>query len=398
MSDIVVLAYSGGLDTTIAISWLKERYGMDVIAMVADVGQNEDLSEISLRAKQNGAIESPIVDLKSELVNDFIAPCIKTNAKYEGKYPLVSAISRPLIAKKLVGLAKMNGAKVVAHGCTAKGNDQIRFDVSIMLLAPELKIVAPAREWNMSREEEIDYAVSRGLSLPITKDKPYSIDENIWGRSIECGVLEDPWVEPPQEIFSLSQKKSRKEHDYIELEFESGLPVKVDGNYMDLAGIIRVCNEKAGPYGIGRIDMIEDRVVGIKSREIYECPASTVILAAHAELETLVLPKEVLDYKAGVDRLYADLVYSGKWFSPLKSALDAFIENTQQRVSGDVIIKLQDNSMMVVGRRSPYSIFDMDLATYKHNYQFFDSSSEGFINLFGLQMRQWSKLGGARDE
>jgi argininosuccinate synthase len=398
MSDIVILAYSGGLDTTIAISWLKEKYGMDVIAMVADVGQNEDLNEISLRARKNGAVESPIVDLKLELVNDFIAPCIKANAKYEGKYPLVSAISRPLIAKKLVQLAKMHGAKVVSHGCTAKGNDQIRFDVSIMLLDPDLKIIAPAREWNMSREEEIDYAISRGLSLPITKNKPYSIDENIWGRSIECGVLEDPWVEPPEDIFSLSQKKGRKEHDYIELEFESGLPVKVDGNSIDLTGIIEICNKKAGPYSIGRIDMIEDRVVGIKSREIYECPASTVILAAHAELETLVLPKEVLDYKAGVDRLYADLVYSGKWFSPLKSALDDFIKNTQQRVSGNVVIKLQDNSMMIVGRRSPYSIFDMDLATYRHNYQFFDSSSEGFINLFGLQMRQWSKLGGAKDE
>lgn len=398
MSDIVILAYSGGLDTTIAISWLKEKYGMGVIAMVADVGQNEDLNEISLRAKKNGAIDSPIVDLKPELVNDFIAPCIKANAKYEGKYPLVSAISRPLIAKKLVGLANMHGAKFVAHGCTAKGNDQIRFDVSIVLLDPDLKIIAPAREWNMSREEEIDYAVSRGLSLPITKNKPYSIDENIWGRSIECVVLEDPWVEPPEEIFSLSQKKERKEHDYIELEFESGLPIKVDGSPVDLTGIIEVCNKKAGPHGIGRIDMIEDRVVGIKSREIYECPASTVILAAHAELETLVLPKEVLDYKAGVDRMYADLVYSGKWFSPLKSALDDFIENTQQRVSGNVIIKLQDNSMMVVGRRSPYSIFDMDLATYRHNYQFFDSSSEGFINLFGLQMRQWSRLGGEKDE
>jgi len=397
MSDIVVLAYSGGLDTTIAINWLREKYGMDVIAMVADVGQNEDLVDISLRAKKNGAIESPIIDLKSELVKDFIAPCIKANAKYEGKYPLVSAISRPLIAKKLVELAKLHGAKVVAHGCTAKGNDQIRFDVSIMLLDPDLKIIAPAREWNMSREEEIDYAASRGLSLPITKSNPYSIDENIWGRSIECGVLEDPWVEPPQEIFSLSEKKNRKEQDYIELEFESGIPVRVDGNIMDLSGIINLCNEKAGPYGIGRIDMIEDRVVGIKSREIYECPASTVILAAHAELETLVLPKEVLDFKAGVDRLYADLIYSGKWFSPLKSALDAFIEETQKRVIGSVVLKLQENSMMVAGRRSPYSIFDMDLATYKHNYQFFDSSSEGFINLFGLQMRQWSKLGGAND-
>jgi len=398
MNDLVVLAYSGGLDTTIAISWLKEKYNLDVVAMIADVGQKEDLNEISSRAIKNGAIESPIVDLKSELVTDFIAPCIKANARYEGKYPLVSAISRPLIAKRLVQMANMYGAKFVAHGCTAKGNDQIRFDVSIILLDPNLKIIAPAREWDMSREEEIDYAISRGLSLPITKNKPYSIDENIWGRSIECGVLEDPWIEPPQDIFALSKKNKTKDHDYIELEFKSGLPVKVDGEPADLKKIIEMCNKKAGPYGIGRIDMIEDRVVGIKSREIYECPASFVILAAHAELETLVLPKEVLDYKAGVERLYADLVYSGKWFSPLKSALDDFINNTQQRVDGNVIIKLQENSIMVVGRRSPYSIFDMDLATYKHNYKFFDSSSEGFINLFGLQMRQWSKLGDKKDE
>jgi argininosuccinate synthase len=384
MVEKIVLAYSGGLDTSISIKWIKEKYNMDVIAVLVDCGQPDDLKEAYRRALDIGAVKSVIIDARDEFINDFIFPSIKSNLKYEKKYTLATALSRPLIAKKLVDVAKKEGAGAVAHGCTAKGNDQVRFDVGIRSLAPDLKIIAPQREWGISREEAIEYAKKYDIKLNINKKSPYSIDENLWGRSIECGVIEDPWEEPPDEIYKWTKViKNGGESEYMELGFENGIPVSVNGKKIPYFTLIKKLNEAAGSYGIGRIDMVENRLVGIKSREIYEAPAAAVLIEAHEQLESLVLDRELMHYKSLLEEKMAELVYYGLWFTPLRECLCAFVDKSQKFVTGTVRIKLEQNSFKVVGRKSEYSLYDKGLATYNKSDQFDPGYSENFIKLWG---------------
>jgi len=384
MSDKVVLAYSGGLDTSISINWIKENYKMDVIAALIDCGQPDDLEEAYQRALDTGACEAIIVDGKDDFIQDFIYPSIKSNMKYEKKYPLATALARPLIVKKLVDVARSKKAKAVAHGCTGKGNDQVRFDVGIRSLAPELMIIAPQREWNLSREDAIEYAEKNNIKITVTKKSPYSIDENFWGRSIECGVLEDPWSEPPEDIYKWTRiKKDCSESGYVEIDFEKGIPVALDGKKMSGLELISKLNNDAGAYGIGRIDMVENRLVGIKSREIYESPAAEVLIEAHRQLEALVLDRELIHYKYLIEEKIAELVYYGLWFTPLKDSLLAFIEENQKYVTGKIRIRYDHKSFKVVGRKSDYSLYDIKLATYDRTDQFDPKHSESFIKLFG---------------
>lgn len=392
----VVLAYSGGLDTSVAVKWLQDKYDMDVIAVVLNIGQPENLLLIQRKALSIGAIESLIVDAQAEFINDFVAPAIMANTLYEKKYPVTTSLSRPLIAKHLVDTAKKRGASAVAHGCTGKGNDQVRIEAAVMTLAPDLKIIAPQREWAMSREEEIEYAKSQGIDVPVTKESPYSVDENLWGRSVEAGVLEDPWMEPPPDAYrwTTNPVEASDAPDYVEVVFEKGLPTLLNEEEMTLTEMIPELNQLAGRHGIGRIDMIEDRLVGIKSREIYECPAATVLIAAHRELESLTLTRDLLHYKYGVEEAYANLVYFGQWFSPLRQCLQAFIVASQERVSGTVRLKLYKGSCQVAGRKSPFSLYDYGLATYDRADQFSHESAKGFIELWGLPNKVWSKKQG----
>lgn len=384
MTDKVVLAYSGGLDTSISISWIKENYKMDVIAALIDCGQPDDLEEAYQRALDTGACEAIIVDGKDDFIQDFIYPSIKSNMKYEKTYPLATALARPLIVKKLVEVARSKKAKAVAHGCTGKGNDQVRFDVGIRSLAPELKIIAPQREWNLSREDAIEYAEKNNIKITVTKKSPYSIDENFWGRSIECGVLEDPWNEPPEDIYKWTRiKKDCSESGYVEIDFEKGIPIALDGKKMTGLELISKLNSDAGAYGIGRIDMVENRLVGIKSREIYESPAAEVLIEAHRQLEALVLDRELVHYKYLIEEKIAELVYYGLWFTPLKDSLLAFIEESQKYVTGKIRIRYDHKSFKVVGRKSDYSLYDLKLATYDRTDQFDPKHSESFIKLFG---------------
>jgi argininosuccinate synthase len=384
MTDKVVLAYSGGLDTSISISWIKENYKMDVIAALIDCGQPDDLEEAYQRALDTGACEAIIVDGKDDFIHDFIYPSIKSNMKYEKTYPLATALARPLIVKKLVEVARSKKAKAVAHGCTGKGNDQVRFDVGIRSLAPELKIIAPQREWNLSREDAIEYAEKNNIKITVTKKSPYSIDENFWGRSIECGVLEDPWNEPPEDIYKWTRiKKNCNESGYVEIDFEKGIPIALDGKKMTGLELISKLNSDAGAYGIGRIDMVENRLVGIKSREIYESPAAEVLIEAHRQLEALVLDRELVHYKYLIEERIAELVYYGLWFTPLKDSLLAFIEESQKYVTGKIRIRYDHKSFKVVGRKSDYSLYDLKLATYDRTDQFDPKHSESFIKLFG---------------
>jgi len=355
MSGKVVLAYSGGLDTSISIKWIKEKYDMDVIAVLVDCGQPEDLKEIYNKALKIGAIKSVIVDAKSEFIKDFIFPSIKANLKYEKKYPLATALARPLIVKKLIDIARKEEASAVAHGCTAKGNDQVRFDVGIRSLAPELKIIAPQREWIISREEALEYAKKYSIKVNVTKDDPYSIDENLWGRSIECGILEDPWNEPPEDIYKWTKiTKKEGENEYIEIGFENGIPVSLGGKNISTAEIIKSLNETAGSYGIGRIDMIENRLIGIKSREIYESPAAEVLIESHTQLESLILDRELVHYKYGLEEKFAEIVYYGLWFTPLRSCLCAFMDKSQDFVTGTVRVKFENKHFEIVGGKSDY--------------------------------------------
>jgi argininosuccinate synthase len=384
MTDKVVLAYSGGLDTSISISWIKENYKMDVIAALIDCGQPDDLEEAYQRALDTGACEAIIVDGKDDFIKDFIYPSIKANLKYEKTYPLATALARPLIVKKLVEVAKSKKAVAVAHGCTGKGNDQVRFDVGIRSLAPDLKIIAPQREWNLSREDAIEYAEKNNIKITVTKKSPYSIDENFWGRSIECGVLEDPWSEPPEDIYKWTKiKKDCSESGYVEIDFEKGIPIALDGKKMSGLELINKLNSDAGAYGIGRIDMVENRLVGIKSREIYESPAAEVLIEAHRQLEALVLDRELVHYKYLIEEKIAELVYYGLWFTPLKDSLFAFIEESQKYVTGKIRIRYDHKSFKVVGRKSDYSLYDLKLATYDRTDQFDPKHSESFIKLFG---------------
>ncbi len=382
----VALAYSGGLDTSVAIKWMEDNYGCEVIAVCVDVGQPDDLNDAMRRAREIGASRSFVIDAKKEFVEEYIFPSLKANALYEGKYPLSTAIARPLIAKKLVEKALSLGATAVAHGCTAKGNDQVRFEVSFMSLAPELKIYAPTREWGMNRSDEVDYAEKNKLPCPVTKKSIYSIDESLWGRAAECGPLDDPWNEPPEEAFkwTTSPKESPDKPEYVEIDFEKGIPVALDGKKMSGLEIIRTLNEMAGRNGVGRIDMVENRLVGIKSREVYECPAAVTLIAAHADLETLVMTKDLLHYKRKIEQDYADLLYNGLWFSPLKESLDAFMDYTNQHVTGKVRVRLLKGSAVVAGRKSPYSLYDEGLVTYQTGDVFDHTSAKGFIYVWGL--------------
>ncbi|MDD5621652.1 MAG: argininosuccinate synthase [Actinomycetota bacterium] len=394
MSGKAVLAYSGGLDTSISIKWIKEKYGMDVVAVLVDCGQPEDLKEIYVKALKIGAIKSVIVDAKDEFIKNYIFPSIKANLKYEKKYPLATALARPLIAKKLVDIARKEGANAVAHGCTAKGNDQVRFDVGIRSLAPELKIIAPQREWIISREEALEYAKKNNIEVSVTKKSPYSIDENLWGRSVECGILEDPWNEPPDDIYKWSKiTKKDRENEYIEIGFENGIPVSLNNKNISPAEIIKSLNETAGSYGIGRIDMIENRLVGIKSREIYESPAAEVLIESHMQLESLILDRELVHYKYGLEEKFAELVYYGLWFTPLKDCLCAFMDKSQDFVTGKVRIKFEKKHFKIVGRKSDYSLYDMGLATYDKSDKFDPSHSESFIKLWGYTYEILAKKG-----
>ncbi len=385
----ILLAYSGGLDTSVAIHWLKENYGCDVVAVTVDVGQSDDLKDIMRRARVIGASRSWVIDVKKEFCDKYVLPALKANALYEGNYPLSTAIARPLIVAKLVEMAKRVGATSIAHGCTGKGNDQVRFEVSIMAISPEMKILAPTRDWKMSREQEISYAKEHSIPIPVTVDAPYSIDESIWGRAIECGVLEDAWVEPPEDIFEWTKgiADSPDVPEYVEIGFEEGKPVSLNGKTMDFPEIITKLNETAGNHGVGRIDHVENRLVGIKSREVYEAPAALVLIKAHQDLESLVMTKDILHYKKVVEQHYADLVYNGLWFSSLKDALDAFIEKSQEHVTGQVRLKLFKGSAVVVGRSSPYSLYSASLSTYAEGDEFDHSAAKGFIYVWGLPLK-----------
>ncbi len=390
----VILAYSGGVDTSVCIPYLKEEWGVkEVITLAADLGQGDELGPIQEKALKCGAIESLVENATESFVKDYAFPAIQANALYENRYPLSTALARPLIAKLLVEAAEKYGADAVAHGCTGKGNDQVRFDVGIMALNPDLKVLAPAREWGMSREETIAYGERFGIQSPVKKSSPYSIDRNLLGRSIEAGPLEDPMTEPPEEIYGMTKAiaETPDQPEYIEIGFESGIPITINGKVFDPVALIAQLNEIAGKHGVGRIDMLENRVVGIKSREIYEAPALLLLIEAHRDLESLTLTADITQYKRGIEDTYSQLVYKGLWFSPLKEALDAFIEKTQERVSGTVRVKLFKGNAIIVGRQSDNSIYAPDLATYGANDGFDHKAAEGFIYIWGLPTRVWSQ-------
>jgi argininosuccinate synthase len=389
----VVLAYSGGVDTSVCIPYLKEEWGVEeVITLAADLGQGEELKPIQEKALKSGAIESLVIDGKKDFVTNFAFPAIQANALYENRYPLLTALARPLIAKMLVDAAEKYGADAVAHGCTGKGNDQVRFDVGIAALNPNLKVLAPAREWGMSREETIAYGEKFGIPSPVKKSSPYSIDRNLLGRSIEAGPLEDPMTEPPEEVFVMTRAiaDTPDEPEYVEIGFTKGLPVSLNGNALDPVSLITQLNEIVGKHGVGRIDMIENRVVGIKSREIYESPALLVLIDAHRDLESLTLTGDVTQYKRGLEETYSHLIYKGLWYSPLKEALDAFMQTTQEQVTGVVKVKLFKGNAKIVGRRSENSIYAPDLATYGADDKFDHKAAEGFIYIWGLPTKVWA--------
>lgn len=381
----VVLAYSGGLDTSVAIPWLKEQ-GWDVIAVCLDVGEGKDLEFVKNKALQVGAIESYMVDAKDEFAEEYALISLQAHTWYEQKYPLVSALSRPLISKKLVEIANQVGADAVAHGCTGKGNDQVRFEVSIKALNPDLEVLAPVREWGWSRDEEIEYAMKHNVPIPATLDSPFSIDQNLWGRANEAGVMEDPWVSPPEEAYGLtvSVENAPDEAEYVELEFVAGKPVALNGKEMKLADLIQELNAVAGAHGVGRIDHVENRLVGIKSREVYEIPGAKVLLTAHKELEDLTLVKELAHFKPVIEKKLSELIYDGLWFSPLRVALESFLAESQKFVNGTVRVKLYKGHAIVEGRKSPNSLYNEKLATYSKEDQFNHASAVGFIELWGL--------------
>ena len=392
----VVLAYSGGVDTSVCIPYLMQEWGVsEVITLAADLGQGDELEPVREKALKSGASESLVADVKESFIRDYAFPAIQANALYENRYPLGTALARPLIAKVLVEAAEKYGADAIAHGCTGKGNDQVRFDVSVAALNPHLKILAPAREWGMSREETIAYGEKFGIPSPVKKSSPYSIDKNLLGRSIEAGILEDPAMEPPEEIYEMTKAivDTPNEPEYIEIGFTKGIPTTINGQPKNPVELIEQLNQLAGNHGIGRIDMIENRLVGIKSREIYESPAMTVLIHAHRDLESLTLTADVSHYKRGIEETYTKLVYNGLWYSPLKTALDAFIVQTQERVSGTVRIKLFKGNAIIVGRSSDRTLYTPDLATYGAEDQFDHKAAEGFIYVWGLPTRIWAQGG-----
>ena len=389
MAKRVVLAYSGGLDTSVAVAWLKEKLRLEVIAVAVDVGQGGDLEAVRKRALESGAVEAVVLDGKKKFADEVLTKALGANALYEGRYPLVSALSRPLIVELMVEEAKKFNADGLAHGCTGKGNDQVRFEVATRALAPELEIIAPVRTWNMTREESINYATEHGIKIPVTKDRLYSIDENIWGRAIECGELEDPFNSPPPDIWEMTVDKGENERDIV-VGFAEGIPVSIDGENMDFLTLLSKMNEIVGSYGFGRIDMVENRRVGIKSRETYEAPGALALIMCHRDLEGITLERELSHEKSRLEPKWAELAYDGLWFSPLMEALNAFMDKTQKYVSGEVRLHLRSGSAVVNGRRSKLSLYDYDLATYDASDSFRHEDAEGFIRIFGLGIETWA--------
>tara|TARA_B100001123_G_scaffold414552_1_gene514119 strand:- start:6066 stop:7265 length:1200 start_codon:yes stop_codon:yes gene_type:complete len=389
MSEKIILAYSGGLDTSVAIKWIQENYGYEVVTLTADLGNVSDLPAIKQKAIDVGAIAAHVADVRSEFVTDFVFPALRANAMYQGVYPLATALGRPLIARLMVEAARKEGASAVAHGCTGKGNDQVRLDVSVGALAPDLKVIAPAREWSMTRLEEIDYARKHNIEVPNTADKPYSTDDNVWGRSIEAGVLEDPSVEPPDDVYEWTSDLADCPEDplYLNIRFEKGNPVAINDERMDSLALVEFLSNIAGTHGIGRIDHIEDRLVGIKSREIYEAPAAVVLVTAHKALENMVLSRAQGRFSEIVSTEYSNLVYDGLWFSHLRDNLQAYIDSTQRYVNGSVKIKMHKGNFIVVGREADTPLYNTELATYDTGDSFDQSSAPGFIDLWGLPVR-----------
>ncbi|MGG3562832.1 argininosuccinate synthase [Neobacillus rhizosphaerae] len=390
----IVLAYSGGLDTSVSVKWIQEKYGYDVIALGLDVGEGKDLEAIKNKALNVGAVKAYMIDAKELLAKEYILPALKANCLYEGKYPLSSALSRPLISKLLVEVAEKEGASAVAHGCTGKGNDQVRFEVSIQALNPSLKVVAPVREWGMTRDEEIKYAEENGIPIPVDLDNPFSIDANIWGRACEAGVLEDPWAEAPEAAFDWTNpiELTPDAAEYVEIEFEQGVPVALNGEKLPLVQLIETLNALGGKHGVGRIDHIENRLVGIKSREVYENPGALILINAHKELEFLTLTREVTQFKTQVEQQMAKIIYEGLWYSPIKPALDAFIDETQKTVTGTIRVKLHKGNHTVVGRKSPFSLYNEELATYSKGDAFDHNAAVGFIKIWGLPTKVYSEV------
>jgi argininosuccinate synthase len=382
----VVLAYSGGLDTSVAIRWIKEQYDLDVITLTVDIGNARDLPAIAARAEKIGAIKTLVLDGRADFVRYFVWPALQAGAIYEGQYPLTTALARPLIARLLVEVARAEGAVAVAHGCTGKGNDQVRFDVSIHTLAPDLQIIAPVREWSMTRDNEIAYAAEHAIPIQVTNASPYSVDQNLWGRSVECGILEDPWAEPPEEVYAWTKSVGQVDPTYVEITFQNGIPTELNGEEIDGVTLIETLNKLAGEYGIGRIDHIENRLVGIKSREIYEAPAAVVLHTAHQALESLTLSRDQARFKELVAAEYARLIYNGQWYSALHQDLAAYVQSTQRFVSGVVRVKLSNGRCIVVGRKSEHSLYSHSLATYDSGDQFDHNAALGFIKLWELPL------------
>jgi argininosuccinate synthase len=391
----LVLAYSGGLDTSVAIRWLRDR-GYDVVALTIDLGEKKDLDAIQERALRVGAVAAYVVDGKVPFLRDFVWPSLQAGALYEKEYPLATALGRPLIAALLVQIARREGAQGIAHGCTGKGNDQVRFDVATAALAPELEVVAPVREWGMNREDEIEYAREHGIEVPASVESPYSTDENLWGRSVEAGILEDPWAEPPGDVYewTADPQRSPDQPTYVEVGFQEGVPVSLDGERVPAVELVQRLNAVGGANGVGRIDHLENRLIGIKSREIYEAPAAVLLLQAHQALEDITLTKDVARFKDQVAAQWAQIVYDGLWFSPLREALYAFVVQTQRHVSGDVRLKLYRGSSSVVGRKAPEQLYRMELATYGRGDEFDQSAAQGFIKLFGMSVRTAAEVQG----
>ncbi|HZU19061.1 MAG TPA: argininosuccinate synthase [Candidatus Dormibacteraeota bacterium] len=391
----LVLAYSGGLDTSVAIRWLTEQ-GYEVVALTVDLGEKKDLDAIQRRALRTGAVAAYVVDGRVPFLRDFVWPSLQAGAVYEGAYPLATALGRPLIAAMLVQIARREGAVAIAHGCTGKGNDQVRFDLTTAALAPELEVVAPVRDWGMNREDEIEYARRHGVEVPATRDSPYSVDENLWGRSIEAGVLEDPWQEPPPDVWAWTVDPGRAPEEplYLEIGFREGVPTTLDGRPLPAVELVETLNRLGGAHGVGRIDHLENRLVGIKSREVYEAPAAVLLLQAHRALEDIVLTKDVARFKDQVAAQWAQLAYDGLWFSPLREALQAFVATTQRHVTGEVRLKLNRGQAMVVGRKAPQQLYRPELATYGRGDRFDQRAAAGFIKLFGLGTRTAAEVQG----
>jgi argininosuccinate synthase len=394
----VVLAYSGGLDTSVAVRWIQEEWGAEVVAMAVDVGQVPDADAaywdaMRARAFAAGAIEALVVDAREEYAREYIARAIKANALYEGKYPLVSALSRPVIARHLVAAAREHGADAVAHGCTGKGNDQVRFEVSVRALAPDLDVLAPVRVWGFSRQDSIEYAARYDIPITVTEAKPYSIDENIVGRAIECGEMEDPWVAPPEDVYEITRSVANAPRETLEvvIRFDRGVPIALDGAVLPLHEILNELNPIVGGYGFGRLDMVENRRVGIKSRETYECPGMLALMLAHADLESITLERDVAREKSRLEPRYSELVYDGLWFSPLREAFDAFVDSTQRHVTGEVRLRLEPGRCFVSGRRAERGLYDYALATYEADDAFRHEDAAGFVRLWGLSVETWSK-------